>query len=55
MFSKWFSRKSKNPALGEPKPAAPGFRIREPKRPALDRLGGRPPLDSDRDFVYHEH
>lgn len=54
MFEKWLSKKTKCPAPGGIKPAEPGFRIREPKRPAVDRPGGRPPLDADRDFVYHE-
>jgi hypothetical protein len=54
MFSGWFSKKTKDPVSRPGKAPATTLRVPEPKRPALDRGRGRPPADSDREFVYHE-
>ena len=54
MFGRWFSRKEKR-EVGRPAPRPPlGFRIREPEARSSKARAGRPPLDADRDFVYHE-
>jgi hypothetical protein len=54
MFPKWLFGKQKS-RTPKPRPSAPiGPRLREPRRPVIASIGGRPPIDADRDFVYHE-
>jgi len=54
MIGKWFSRKEKeapDPQYGSPLWNA---QVKEPKQGRPHRDRGRPPADSDRDFVYDE-
>jgi hypothetical protein len=54
MLTDWFGRKSKDRSPRAIKTPVTGVRVREPKRPVIDRAQKQPPLDADRDFVYHE-
>jgi len=54
MLAKWFERKQEGRTPTPGKSVSPGLRVREPRRPVIDRAPDRPPLDADREFVYFE-